>query len=507
MIPPRVRATAFVFLLALAAPPALAEPLRVGSKRFTESYILGEILAQSARRAGAAAEHRPGLGNTAIVFAALRSGAIDAYPEYTGTIAREILKDGGHADLATINRRLAPMGLAASIPFGFSNGYALGMREGVAAGLGVATLSDLARHPKVALGLSHEFLSRADGWPGLKAAYGLPQSDPRGLDHGIAYEALAAGQVDAIDLYTTDAKIARLGVRVLADDRGFFPRYDAVVLHRLDAPARHPRAFAAWLQLQGRIDEATMIRLNARAELDRADFAAVAGEFLGAATPAAPRGLWSAVFAPDFARLAAEHATLVFASLLAAIAVGVPMGVVAARVRPFAQPLLAAAGLVQTIPSLALLAFLIPLTGIGAWPALVALFLYALLPIARNAHAGLAGVPEGMRQAALALGLTPRQSLVKIELPLALPTILAGVKTSAVVNVGTATIAAFVGAGGFGERIAQGLAVNDHDLLLAGALPAAALALAVHAFFEIVERGFRRDARIAPPSPAGPPPG
>lgn len=492
MHPSRARGTGLLALLALLAAAvafaAGAEPLRVGSKRFTESYILGEILAQSARRAGVAAQHLPGMGNTAILFEALKGGAIDAYPEYTGTIAREILRDDGNPDLAAINRRLAPLGLAASLPLGFSNGYALGMKEDAAAARSLAKLSDLVREPGLVLGLSHEFLGRADGWPGLKAAYGLPQRDPRGLDHGLAYEALAAGQVEAIDLYTTDAKIARYRLRILEDDRRFFPRYDAVVLHRLDLPARLPAAFAAWTGLQGRIDEAAMIRLNARAELDGVGFAAVAGEFLGAAAAPVERGLASAVFAPDFARLAREHLMLVFASLAAAIAAGVPMGVVAAKVRWFAQPLLAFAGLVQTVPSLALLAFLIPLTGIGAWPALVALFLYALLPIARNTHAGLLGVPGGLRDAALGLGLTSRQALARVELPLAAPVILAGVKTAAVVNVGTATLAAFVGAGGFGERIAQGLALNDHRMLLAGALPAAALALLVHGLFEGIER-------------------
>ena len=492
-----VRSALLAAVLATAATGmAGAEPLRVGSKRFTESYVLGEILAQSAARAGASVEHRPGLGNTAILFEALRRGSIDAYPEYTGTIAREILKESTPLDLAGLNRRLAPLGLAASFPLGFSNGYALGVREKEASARGLASVSDLARHGGLVLGLSHEFLGREDGWPGLKAAYGLPHANPRGLEHGLAYEALASGQVDVIDLYTTDAKIARYGVKPLADDRGFFPRYDAVVLHRLDAPARHPAAFAAWGALAGRLDEATMIRLNARAALDRVPFERVAREYLGGEPAGAPRGLWQAVFAPDFARLALEHATLVFASLAAAVALGVPMGILAARLRAFAQPLLALAGLVQTVPSLALLAFLIPFTGIGAVPALAALFLYALLPIARNTHAGILGVPAGMRHAALALGLAPAQVLARIELPLALPVILAGVKTAAVVNVGTATIAAFVGAGGFGERIAQGLAVNDHALLLAGAIPAAALALAVHAAFEIAERALvRRQGR------------
>ena len=466
--------------------------MRIGSKRFTESYILGEILVQSIEQAGARAVHRPGLGNTAILYEALARDSIDAYPEYTGTIVREILKSDRDLDLAAINARLAPLGLAASIPLGFSNGYALGMRKPVAREKGIERLSDLARHPSIALGLSHEFLGRQDGWPGLKRAYSLPQPDPRGLDHGLAYEALAKGEVEVIDLYTTDAKIARYDIRTLADDRGFFPRYDAVILHRTDAKERFPRAFAALAALEKRIDEPAMIRLNARAEIDRIDFARVASEYLGTKTAGTSRSLWGAVFAPDFARLAMEHASLVFGSLIAAILAGVPIGVLAAKVRWVAQPVLITTGLVQTIPSLALLAFLIPITGsIGVWPALIALFLYALLPIARNTHAGMLAVSPGLRDAARAIGLTPRQSLAHIELPLAVPMILAGVKTSAVINVGTATIAAFIGAGGFGERIAQGLALNDERLLLAGALPAAAFALLVHALFEAIERWMR----------------
>ena len=482
-------------VVAASSLAAQGETLRVGSKRFTESYILGEILVQSAEREGIAAVHRPGLGNTAILYEALTRGSIDAYPEYTGTIAREILKAGENLDLAAINRRLAPMGLAASTPLGFSDGYALGVSAQTAAARSIKNISDLARHPDIRFGLSHEFLGRQDGWPGLKTAYALPHPDPRGLDHGLAYEALAKGEVDVIDLYTTDAKIARYAVRVLEDDRKFFPRYDAVILHRVDAPSLHAKAFAAWSRLNGKLDETTMIGLNARAELEHIDFASVAREFLGATARAKGRTLWSALFAPDFGRLALEHAGLVFGSLIAAIAVGIPLGLLAAKMRWIAQPVLVATGLIQTIPSLALLAFLIPITGaIGVWPAMIALFLYALLPIARNTHAGVLGVSPGLKQAATALGLLPRQVLGHIELPLAMPTILAGVKTSAVINVGTATIAAFIGAGGFGERIAQGLALNDHTLLLAGALPAAALALLVHAIFEIAERGLSRRA-------------
>ncbi len=480
-------------MLAAAAARADEGPLRVGSKRFTESYILGEIVTQAARGAGAPAEHKPGLGNTAILVAALENGAIDAYPEYTGTIAREILGIQRELAPAELDARLAPRGLAASVPLGFSDSYAIGVRAGFAREHGLAKISDLARVPGARFGLSHEFLGRRDGWPGLAAAYGLAGREPRGLDHGLAYEALAAGEVDAIDLYSTDAKIARYGIVVLADDRGYFPRYDAVLLHRADVAARHPRAWAAVERLAGRIDARTMIALNAQAEIDKRDFASVAAGFLGVKGESRGRGLVSAVFAPDFGRLLAQHAALVFASLAAAIALGVPLGIAAARARRLAQPILVVTGLVQTIPALALLAFLIPVTGtIGVRPALAALFLYALLPIVRNTHAGLLGVPRGLTDAAIALGLRRRATLAYVELPLALPTILAGVKTAAVINVGTATIAAFIGAGGFGERIAQGLALNDNVMLLAGALPAAGLALAVHAIFEGLERALGR---------------
>ena len=479
-----LRALLGVAVLALACAHAVADVPKIGSKRFTESYILGEILARAA-----GGEHRPGLGNTAILYEALRGGAIDAYPEYTGTIAREILKTEESLDLAQLNRRLQPLGLAVSVPLGFSNSYALGTR------LTLRTISDLAKRPEARVGLSHEFLGRRDGWPGLKQAYGLPQS-PRGLDHGLAYEALAAGEIDVIDLYSTDAKIERYRITVLEDDRRYFPSYEAVLLYRADVPDRFPDAFAAWKKLEGKISNPAMVRLNARAEIDKVPFAQVAAEFLGGETGNSRRSLWSAVFAPDFGRLLAQHLTLVFASLAAAILVGVPLGMVAARRRWLEQPVLVATGLIQTVPSLALLAFLIPLTGsIGVWPALIALFLYALLPITRNAHAGLVQVPRGLVQSATALGLTPRQILRYVKLPLALPTIMAGIKTSAVINVGTATIAAFIGAGGFGERIAQGLALNDHAVLLAGALPAAALALAVHGLFEALERSLPRPPR------------
>jgi len=484
----------FAHVLTVAA---AATSLNVGSKRFTESYILGEIIRQTAQAAGeAGATHQQGLGNTAIVLNALTSGNIDVYPEYTGTIAKEILKLDAVPSLAELNKKLSAMGLAVGVPLGFNNTYALAMRGDDAKSKGIARLSDLKSHPELRLGLSQEFIGRADGWPGLKQTYELPFATPRGLDHGLAYEAIAQRQVDAIDIYSTDAKIDKYGLTVLADDRHYFPPYDAVLLYRADLPQRLPKTWAALAKLEGTIDDAAMRGMNAAAELDGKDFASIAAAFIaGTAThassakPGFAADFWRKLTGPDFGRLTAEHLSLVFVSLVASIVIGIPLGILCARHPGSEGVILGATGVVQTIPSLALLAFLIPVTGrIGIVPAFIALALYALLPIVRNTYAALAQISRGMKDAARSLGMTPGTILGKIELPLGATTILAGIKTSAVINVGTATIAAFIGAGGYGERIVTGLALNDNAMLLAGAVPAAVLALLIEGVFRIGER-------------------
>ncbi len=509
-------------------PAAAADTLRIGGKRFTEAYILSELIAQTARDAGAPVELLPGLGNTAIVYAALQAGRIDVYPEYTGTIALEIVRDPGATTLAQLRDKLAPLGLGVGVRLGFHNGYALAMRDSEAARLGITRLSDLQRHPALRLGLSNEFIGRADGWPGLAQRYGLTQR-PQGLDHGLAYDALAGGQVDAIDIYTTDAQIARRGLRVLQDDANHFPRYDAVLLYRLDVPQRFPQAWAALQALQGRIDAPAMIAMNARAEVDAAGFDVIARDQrarlaapanpaasatlpspASAASPASPAapaaraadrpagggaGLWARLTGPDLPRLTAQHLGLVVSAVLAAVLLGVPLATWVAPHAGARAVVLGATGVLQTIPALALLALLIPLLGrIGSVPAWVALTLYALLPVMRNTCTGLAGVPAGLKLAAQALGLTAGQRLWSIELPLALPVIVAGVRTATTLAVGTATIAAFIGAGGYGERIVTGLALNDHQLLLAGAIPAAALALVCEGLFGLLALTWRRGA-------------
>jgi osmoprotectant transport system permease protein len=493
------------------AAPSAATPdgvLRIGSKRFTESYILGELIAQTAAP-HARVEHRQGLGNTAIVLAALKSGSIDIYPEYTGTISLEILKHARPATLDQMQRELAAQGLGVAIPLGFNNTYALAVRGEAG---GPRTLGELAALPTLRYGLSHEFIGRADGWPGLAQRYGI-SATPRGIDHGIAYQAIQQKQVDVIDIYATDAKISQYGLRVLDDDQSYFSRYDAVLLYRLDAAQRFPAAWQALRALEGRISAPDMIAMNAAAELQGQPFAAIAHEWLanhGAGTTpdsaspppmaAAAQTLWQRLFADDFWPLTRQHILLVALSVAMASAIGIPLGILAAYRAALREPVMAAAGILQTIPSLALLAMLIPLLGtIGTAPALCALFVYALLPIVRNTCTGISGIAPGLKQAAQALGLRPMQRLWDIEVPLAAPVILAGVKTAAVMSVGTATIAAFIGAGGYGERITTGLALNDHTQMMAGALPAAVLALLTQALFAWMEKGFKASTAARAP--------
>lgn len=502
------KATLLVLASTLAWPlQAAAESLAVGSKRFTESYILGEVITQAARQGGATAEHRQGLGNTAVVVEALKTGSIDIYPEYLGTVEREILKLPTGSPRETIDRRLREMGLAMGVPLGFSNSYALAASAEVARKHQLKTLGDLRNAPDLRIAISQEFLGREDGWPGLSKRYQLPQR-PTSIDHGLSYQALASQRIDLTDIYTTDARIADLGLVTLQDDANYFPRYDAVLLYRADLPTRAPQAWQQIAALEGRIDVTRMIAMNAQAELQGQAFPAIAAGFLaGAAQPAAapataastataPQArpsLSSAIFGGDFWRLTRDHLWLVAVSVGIAVLIGIPLGTLAAARAWLGQGILGFVGLLQTVPSLALLAALIPLLGrIGTVPAIVALSLYALLPIVRNTAVGLLQVPQGTRQAAVALGMTPAQSWRLVLLPLALPVIVAGIKTATVMTVGTATIAAFIGAGGYGERIAQGLALNDGTTLLAGAIPSAGLAVIFQVVFEVVERIFRR---------------
>ncbi|MEE9271386.1 MAG: glycine betaine ABC transporter substrate-binding protein, partial [Candidatus Krumholzibacteria bacterium] len=329
------------------------------------------------------------------------------------------------------------------------------------------------------------FLNRLDGWRGLAVAYGLG-GRPRGIEHGLAYAALDDGKIDVTDVYSTDGDIRKYDLVLLADDRAYFPSY-------LAAPLVHDgtsdRVRSVLNELAGRLTAEEMQALNGRVLLEGKTFADVAAGFLvrerlvQAGAHHTEAGLWRVLFLRTL-----THLKLTLIALVAAILLAVPLGVVVYRLKGVSRAAIYIAGMLQTVPSIALLAFMIPLFGIGAVPAIIALFLYALLPILRNTATALYSIDPTLKKIAVGMGLTAWQRLRHVELPLAVPNVLAGIKTAAVINIGTATLAAFIGAGGLGEPIVTGLALNDTGLILEGAVPAAVLAIVTELGFEGLER-------------------
>jgi len=384
---------------------------------------------------------------------------------------------------------LARRGISMSRPLGFNNTYVLGMRRNRAEALGITKISDLKAHPDLSMGFSSEFMSREDGWPSLRSRYGLPQTEVTGMEHDLAYRGVADGALDVTDLYATDAKIEQFHLVRLDDDLDHFPAYQAVILYRTELAESHADVVKRWQSLASTLDAARMTRLNARADLSRVRDVVVAADFLR-------ERLGIDVSVDDESVVAnimgwtLEHLRLVGWSMLGAILIGVPLGVVASKSSAgIAQTVLASVGIIQTIPALALLVFMLALfRQVGETPAICALFLYSLLPIVRNTHAGLQGIRPELRESAIALGLSAPTRIRIVELPLAAPSILAGIKTAMVINIGTATLGALIGAGGYGQPILTGIQLNNYSLILQGAIPSAVLALVAQGMFEIAER-------------------
>lgn len=458
-----------------------------GSKAFTENVVLGELLARLATNAGAEAKHQSQLGGTRVLWNALQRGDIDAYVEYTGTLSQEILAGSGATTEDEIRAALAEQGVVMMRPLGFNNTYALGMREDLAEERGITAISDLRDHPDLDFGFTNEFMDRGDGWPALRDHYALPHKNVRGLDHDLAYRGIEQGAIAVMDLYSTDAEIRYYGLRVLRDDLSLFPPYQAVVLHRADLADRAPAVVAEFARLEGRVPEDEMIGMNARAKLARIPEARVAADFLASAFQV-ESVVVSDTWVQRLGRNTAAHLLLVLVALATGIIVAIPVGILASRNEAVGQVALGVTGIMQTVPALALLVLMIPLVGINAPPAILALFLYSLLPMVRNTYDGIRGIPVSVTESAVALGLTPGARLRLVELPLAMPSILAGAKIAAVQLVGFATLGAFVGAGGYGQPILTGIRLDDKWLLMEGALPAAGLALVTQGVFEVVER-------------------
>ncbi len=473
-----------LFIQAAYAPFAMAEDIIIASKNFTESVLLAEIANQIT---GPKTRHHKELGGTRILWSALLKGNIDIYPEYSGTLLFEILANAPAAQKKLpLAEQLAQYGIGVSRPIGFNNTYALGTTKTISNTLNITNISDLIHKPELRIGLSNEFLNRNDGWPGLKRAYQLPHT-AKGMDHDLSYRALNEQHLDIIDLYSTDAEIAYYDITILNDDRQYFPEYQAVYLYRLDLAKEKADIIEQLLRLESNINTSEMSAMNAAAKLEKQNEAVVAQQFLTDKFQLTQQihieTRWSRLL-----RHSIEHLSMVAISLSFAILIAIPLGILAYYQARLGHIILSLSSIIQTIPALALLVFLIPLFGIGGPPAIIALFLYSLLPIIRNTYIGLQTISKGIRESAQALGLSAYARLRLVELPLAMQSILAGIKTAAVINIGIATLGALIGAGGYGQPILTGIRLDDIGLILEGAIPAALLALLVQWLFDLSER-------------------
>jgi osmoprotectant transport system permease protein len=502
-----------LLLLALTAPSPLiaADRVVVGSKNFEESRLLAEMFAQLLEsRTSLQVERRLGLAGTQVCFEALKNGAIDVYPEYTGTGLVSILNEKVTGSPAqTLNRVrsefLGRWNLWWLSPLGFENSWEIAVPAELAAREHLETISDLARVSKrLHGGFGHEFVGREDGLLGLQRVYGLEWKSVDHLQQAIQYQAAKQRTIDALDVYSTDGRLILYNLKVLKDDRHFFPPYEAAALVRGETLKRHPEVGSVLGLLAGSLDEDTMRAFNLRLQERHESEIVVARDALrslglsrkeaGASRPEIRGTGFGAYFwgqRRELGRLTLQHLGLSAATLGLGALFAIPLGLWLERQRRWAETIIRILGIFQTVPSLALLAFMIPFLGVGTVPAIAALWIYSLFPIVRNTYSGVRDADPKAVEAATALGMTPGQILREIRLPLAAPVVMAGLRTAAVLTVGTATLAAFIGAGGLGEPIVTGLQLANTGMILSGAIPAALLALLVDAGLGWVEGRLR----------------
>ena len=476
-------------LLFNSAAFAAGEKIIIGSKMHAESYLLAELMAQLLENGGFDVERKFGFGGTLICYNALEAGEIDLYPEYTGTISEAIFtaseRPGENPELADFNEILNPKGLKVFSPFGFSNSYAMAIKKTLSDERNIDSISDLKNHTDITVSFSHEFLNREDGWLSMKQVYGLDFA-PTGIQHGLAYKAIDEGFIDLTDAFTTDGDIERYGLVNLEDDLSFFPKYYGVSFTRLEFS---DQAVSLLMQLENKLSDQKMRELNAKVVVDKKTFAVVAGNFLAENAFISQSDLdGQNTLMDSLVKNTITHIKLTLIALVLGCFVGLVAAFLIFRSVKLSRSVIYFTGLLQTIPSIALLALMIPILGIGEIPAITALFLYSLLPILRSAITALTTIDPVLSNMSRAIGMTRYQQLRYVLFPLALPNILSGIKTAAIICIGTATLAAFIGAGGLGEPIVTGLALNDTNLILQGAIPAACLAIIVELLFEMLEK-------------------
>ena len=494
-----------------AAFAAKQKPLVIGSKIFTENVLLGEMLAALLEeKYGRPVSRKLHIGGTQLVFEALKAGQIDVYPEYTGTgyimILKQSEKRSSEAVYDMVKSAFSEkFNMSWSLPLGFENTYALAVRGEDPRFQDAKTISWLkGKERELSMAAGHEFMERADGYDEFVKFYGLrfPKNRVYAMNPGLMYRALKNKEADMIMSYSTDGRIKAFGFRLLEDDKGFFPSYQAAYLARASVLESSPELGKAMKDLEGKISQKEMIDLNDQVDRLKRDPALTAKRFLikkgllsGSLSASRDQSLLEYFLSKRryFLRIFIEHLALTFSALILAMLFAFPVGIWSARKRTAAKIVFPIVNTMQTIPGLALLGFCIPFFGIGYTPAIITLFVYSLLPLIRNTYEGIKGVESHLVEAAAGMGLTNWQVLRRVEIPLALPFLIAGLRTSAVIVVGTATLAALVGAGGLGDPVFRGIATVDSRLIFLGAAPAALLAVALDKGL-----GFAESALVSP---------
>jgi osmoprotectant transport system permease protein len=504
----------FLILLCMISMPAWAsDTIVVGSKNFMESRLLAEMFAQLIEaRTQLTVKRRLGLAGTQVCFEALKTGGIDLYPEYTGTGLVTLLGEPPMSDRTAVLNRVRTEFLQRwniwwLAPLGFENSYALALRRDQAQALGLQTISDLIPiGSTLKAGFGYEFIERADGLPGLQQQYGFRFQHIVGMQETLKYQATANGDVDVLDVYTTDGRLSVYDFLVLEDDQHFFPPYDATALIRGDTLEQYPELASVLSLLTNALTPERMRIWNLLVQEQGQPVPQVAREMLldlhllldpkplpSSSQQRSSQSLFVYMWnmRATLAVRTVEHLGLAGLGLLLGIALAIPVGLILERWRKGAETMIRIVGMSQTIPSIALLAFMIPLFGVGTFPAIMALWIYSLFPILRNTFTGVRDAAPNVVETGRALGMTEWQILKAVRLPLAAPTIMAGIRTSAIWTLGTTTLAAFIGAGGLGVPIVAGLQLADVNVILSGALPATMLALAVDALLAWVEHGVK----------------
>lgn len=471
--------------------------IRIGSKEFTESYVVAEFLAQELEQhfgESIQIERQFGLGATAIAYQALTSDEIDLYPEYTGTLIQTLKLKSDDRDrlLDELNTR----GLAISAPLGFENSYALAATPEITQDLSLKRVSDLKRQlTQFKIGLTYEFHGRSDGWGQLLRSYPFLQNSvkPTLMEHSLLYTAVKNKRINIVEVYTTDPQIDDLSLVILADDARALPKYDAVFLASLKLQKRSPEVWAFINSLKNKLSAETIRHLNRQVEVVGLSPRQAVRNWLELSkenkvatskqTQTTIAGLKS-----QLVRRSAEHFSLVVVAFLIAAAIGLPLGVLASDHPRIGRPLLSVSGVLQTVPAIALLVVLVPLTGLGFWTAVTALVAYAAFPIASSTVAGLNSLSIETLDLVRLMHLNQWQALRWVRLPIAKLSILSGLRIALVSTIGNATLAALIGGGGYGALILSGLSTQRIELVFLGAIPAALSAIFVQAAFSWTER-------------------